>query len=312
MPFAVGGNARIRTNIPAENAYNTLDVTNKNISLRQLRLSTGKRINNAGDDVAGYITSRALQARNGALKSALYAVGDAQNVSNIIMDSLDNINNLLTNIKDAAAQAATGAMGTDERVALAKAAYRMAQQIQTVVDSTVFGGSQLLTGRFYAEFVVGSSAAHNLLTLAIDLTTGNTDFNIPSNNFNVNSLSVAVFAGVTSLDLNQLNNVSANDLGIFAPSVMHLTLASLANAINNVNKVASYLGGIVNRLGSQEELLKNQMVNYNAAISRIEDSDIAKEQLELVKAQFLQQASLISLAQANANPQAFLQLIRGQ
>lgn len=310
MPFAVGGNARIRTNIPAENAYNTLDVTNKNISLRQLRLSTGKRINNAGDDVAGYITSRALQARNGALKSALYAVGDAQNVSNIIMDSLDNINNLLTNIKDATAQAATGAMGTDERVALAKAAYRMAQQIQTVVDSTVFGGSQLLTGQFYAEFVIGSSATHSLLTLAIDLTTGNTDFNIPSNNFNVNSLSVGVFAGVTNLDLNQLNNVSANDLGIFAPSVMSLTLASLANAINNVNKVASYLGGIVNRLGSQEELLKNQMVNYNAAISRIEDSDVAKEQLELVKAQFLQQASLISLAQANANPQAFLQLIR--
>lgn len=310
MPFAVGGNARIRTNIPAENAYNTLDVTNKNISLRQLRLSTGKRINNAGDDVAGYITSRALQARNGSLKSALYAVGDAQNVSNIIMDSLDNINNLLTNIKDATAQAATGAMGTDERVALAKAAYRMAQQIQTVVDSTVFGGSQLLTGRFYAEFVIGTSATHSLLTLAIDLTTGNTDFNIPSNNFNVNSLSAGVFAGVTNLDLNQLNNVSANDLGIFAPSVMSLTLASLANAINNVNKVASYLGGIVNRLGSQEELLKNQMVNYNAAISRIEDSDVAKEQLELVKAQFLQQASLVSLAQANANPQAFLQLIR--
>ncbi len=310
MPFAVGGNARIRTNIPAENAYNTLDVTNKNISLRQLRLSTGKRINNAGDDVAGYITSRALQARNGSLKSALYAVGDAQNVSNIIMDSLDNINNLLTNIKDATAQAATGAMGTDERVALAKAAYRMAQQIQTVVDSTVFGGSQLLTGRFYAEFVIGTSATHSLLTLALDLTTGNTDFNIPSNNFNVNSLSAGVFAGVTNLDLNQLNNVNANDLGIFAPSVMSLTLASLANAINNVNKVASYVGGIVNRLGSQEELLKNQMVNYNAAISRIEDSDVAKEQLELVKAQFLQQASLISLAQANANPQAFLQLIR--
>jgi flagellin len=311
MPFAVGGNARIRTNTPAENAYNTLDVTNKNISLRQLRLSTGKRINNAGDDVAGYITSRALQARNGALKSSLYAVGDAQNVSNIIMDSLDNINNLLTSIKDSAAQAATGAMGTDERVALAKAAYRMAQQIQTVVDSTVFGGSQLLTGNFYAEFVIGTNATHSLITLALDLTTDNADFNVASHNFNVNSLTVGVFAGVTSLDLTQLNNVAADDLGIFAPSAMSLTLASLANAINNVNKVAAYLGGVVNRLGSQEELLKNQMVNYNAAISRIEDTDVAKEQLELVKAQFLQQTSLVALAQANTNPQAFLQLIQG-
>jgi flagellin len=52
-------------------------------------------------------------------------------------------------------------------------------------------------------------------------------------------------------------------------------------------------------------------VNYNAAISRIEDADVAKEQLQLVKSQFLQQASLVSLTQANANPQAFLQLIQG-
>jgi len=64
-------------------------------------------------------------------------------------------------------------------------------------------------------------------------------------------------------------------------------------------------------LTSQEDLLKGQIVNYNAAISRIEDADVAKEQLELIKAQFLQQTSLISLAQANANPQAFLQLIQG-
>ncbi|MFW5663042.1 MAG: flagellin, partial [Bacteroidota bacterium] len=69
-------------------------------------------------------------------------------------------------------------------------------------------------------------------------------------------------------------------------------------------------GGIVNRLTSQEDLLKGQITNYKAAISRIEDADVAKEQLELIKSQFLQQASLVSLTQANANPQAFLQLIQ--
>ena len=105
MPFAVGGNSRIRTNIAAENAYNSLEFANRDISLRQLRLSTGKRINNAGDDVAGYITSRALAARNGALKAATKAVGDAQNITNIVMDSLDNIYNLLNIIKDSTATA---------------------------------------------------------------------------------------------------------------------------------------------------------------------------------------------------------------
>lgn len=311
MPFATGGNARIRTNIAAENAYNSLEISNRNISLRQLRLSTGKRINNAGDDVAGYITSRALLARSGAMKAALNAVGDAQNVANIAMDALDNINQLITTIKDSTASAASGAQGTDEKVALAKAAYRMAQQIQTVVDSTVFGGSQLLAGGFSANFVIGLNAVNTLLTLSVDMTTGNTDFNIESQNFDVNGLDTTSFAGITGLNLESLDSVSAGNLGMFSDSQMHITLTSLANALNNVNKVAAYLGGIVNRLNSQEDLLKFSITNYNSAISRLEDADVAKEQLELIKSQFLQQTSLTSLAQANQSPQSFLRLIQG-
>lgn len=288
-----------------------MDISNRDISLRQLRLSTGKRINNAGDDVAGYITSRALMARNGSLKAALLAVGDAQNVSYITMDSLENINDLLIKIKDATAQAASGATGTDEKIALAKAAYRFAQQIQTVVDSTVFGGRQLLDGTFSAAFVIGSNATNSLLTLGVDLTYTNSEFNVESNYFNVNSMRTNFFGGITGLDMRDFNNVNANDLGIFDFERIQTTLTSLADAINNVNKVASFVGGIVNRLNSQEDILKNQIVNYNAAISRIEDADVAKEQLQLIKSQFLQQASLISLTQANANPQAFLRLIQG-
>lgn len=310
MPFAIGGNSRIRTNTPAENAYNALDVSNRDISLRQLRLSTGKRINNAGDDVAGYITARALTARNGAMQAALLAVGDAQNVSNIMMDSLENINNLLIKIKDATSQAASGAMGTDERIALAKAAYRLAQQVQTVVDSTVFGGRQLLDGTFSVDFVIGSNASNSLLTLTVDMTYGNSEFNVDSNYFNLNATNTGSFGGITGLDMTSFNSITAGNLGVFSTTQITVTLTSLANAINNVNKVAAFVGGIVNRLNSQEDILKGQIVNYNAAISRIEDADVAKEQLELIKSQFLQQSSLVSLAQANANPQAFLNLIQ--
>lgn len=311
MPSAVTNGARIRTNTPAENAYNSLDAANKNIALRQLRLSTGKRINSASDDVAGYITSRSLQARNGALKAALNAVGDASNVSNIAQDGLDNINTLLTQIKDNASSASSGALGTDEKVALAKASYRLAQQIQTVVDSTVFGGNQLLAGSFSAEFVIGNNAANNLLTLTVDLTTSNSDFNIDgaSNGFDVNSAATN-FAGVTGLNLGSLNSVATSALGIFSSSQIQTTLTSLSTALNNVNKVAAYLGGVTNRLNSQEDALRSQITNYNAAISRIEDADVAKEQLELIRGQFLQQSSLTSLAAANQSPQTFLQLLR--
>lgn len=318
MPTAIAQGSRIRTNTPAENAYNALQAASNNIALRQLRLSTGKRINTAADDVAGYITSRALQARNGALKKALLAAGEAMNVTAIAQDALDNISNLLTQIKDAASQASTGALGTAEKVALAKASYRLAQQIQFVVDSTVFGGKQLLWGNYSGTWAIGFYADNTILSIGVDLTTGNSEFNIASNNFNLNATSAATspagratnFAGVSGLDLESLNSVSESNLGIFSTTQIASTLTSLAMAIENVNKVAAYLGGIQNRINSHEELLKSQITNYNAAISRIEDADVAQEQLELIKQQFLLQASLISLTQANQQPQAFLQLFR--
>ncbi len=310
MPSAISNGGRVRTNTPAESAFNALGEANKSIANHQLRLSTGKRINSAADDVAGYITSRSLQSRSRALSSALNAVGDANSITGIASDGLDNINNLVSQIKDSASSASSGALGTDEKVALAKAAYRMAQQIQTVVDSTVFGGRQLLAGSFSAEFVVGTKGSGTLLTMAVDLSSTNaSDFNITGGNFDVNS-NAANFAGVTGLALASLNDVSTSALGVFSTANIQATMQSLATALNNVNLVASYLGGVTNRLASQESSLKSQSTNYNAAISRIEDADVAQEQLGLIRAQFMQQASITSLSQANQAPQNFLQLLR--
>ncbi len=312
MPTVFSGDSRIRTNIPALNAYNALISTNNDIALRQLRLSTGKRINSAADDVAGYITSRSLQARNDSLNSAVNAVGEAKNVTSITQDALDNINSLLTKIKENASTAASGALGTDEKIALAKASYQLTQQIQFIVGSTVFGGNQLIDGTFSGEWTVGYNAANSLLTVEIDLKNTQTaadKFNV-SAPFDLNAMSVSNFAGVTGLSLASLNEVTTTDLGVFSYTQIAVTLTSLASALNNVNKVASYLGGIENRLTSQESLLNSQVTNYKAAISRIEDTDVATEQMNLVKSQFLQQASLVSLAQANQNPQAFLKLFQ--
>jgi len=312
MPTAFTSGSRIRTNLPAENAYNALLSSSKSIASAQLRLSTGKRINAASDDVAGYITSRSLLARNESLKAALNAVGEAKNVTAISQDALDNVNELLTKIKESASTASSGALGTDEKVALAKSAYRLTEQVQFVVNSSVFGGRQLLDGAFSGEWTIGYNSGNNLLTIEVDLKNNSnsaTKFNL-ERGFDLNATSITNFAGVTGLDLAQLNNVSNSDLGVFGFSQIQSTLTSISSALNNVNKVAAYLGGIENRLNSQEDLLRSQITNYTAAISRIEDADVANEQLSLVKNQFLQQASLVSLAQANQNPQSYLQLFR--
>jgi flagellin len=321
MPTAISGGARIRNNNSADNAYNALMAANNSIALRQLRLSTGKRINSAADDVAGYITSRSLQARNSSLKSALKAVGEASNVTAISQDALDNISSLLNTIKESAASASSGALGTDEKVALAKSSYRLAQQIQSVVDSTVFGGKQLLQGGYSGTWTIGYYSNNNIISIGVDLTTGNvSDFNISNaDQFNLNATSDASttvggaslnFAGVSGLSLESLDSVSSSNLGVFSDTNLTSTLSSLSNALDNLNRVSAYLGGMQVRLNNQEDLLKSQITNYNAAISRIEDADVAEEQLALVKSQFLQQASMVSLTQANQNPQQFMQLFR--
>jgi flagellin len=322
MATAISGGSRIRTNTSAENAYNALKTANDNIAVRQLRVSTGKRINSVSDDIAGYITSKSLQARNSSLKSALKSVGEAKNVTAIVQDSLENIQGLLNDIKGLASNAASGALGTDEKVALAKGAFRLSEQIQTLVDSTVFGGRELLSGSFSGDWNVGFTAKNNLINISINLKSDNGgDYNIATStsvDFNLNATSgsdagnakAQAFAAVTGLDLEKLDEIDENDLGIFAQDKLSKTLTSLSSAITNVNKVASYVGGIDTRLTSQATLLTSQITNYNAAVSRIEDAEVAEEQLELIKAQFLQTASITSLTQANQNPQNFLQLFR--
>ncbi len=311
MPTVFSNESKIRSNLPAMNAYNALIAMNNDIATRQLRLSTGKRINSAADDVAGYITSRSLNARNEMLKASQNAVGEAKNVTALTQDALDNISGLLTKIKEMAATAASGALGTDEKVALAKAAYRLTEQIQTVVDATVFGGKQLLDGTFSGEWTIGFKANNALLTMEIDLKNtadAAAKFNVDAA-FDLKTTGTT-FAGVTGLNLSSLNAITSTNLGIFGYTQVSATLTSVQLALDNVNKVASYLGGIENRLTSQEDLIRSEITNYTAAISRIEDADVAQEQMNLIKAQFLQQTSLISLSQANQNPTAFLQLFR--
>ena len=315
MPTAVSSAGKIASNPQAEIAQMSILASSQKIAQGQLRIATGKRINSAADDVAGYITSRALQSRNGSLKAALNSTSEAKTVTAMTQDAYEEINSLLLKIKDNAATASTGSLGTDEKVALAKSSYELVKQIQLTVDSTVFGGKELIKGAFSGDFVVGFTATNTVLTLGIDLTTGNTSGMNISNasefNINATSSSVVNFAGVSGLDMNSLNSVSSSNLGIFSSSNIATTLTSLSSALTNMTRVTSFVGGVQNRLTSQEDLLKSQITNYNSAIGRIENADVAVEQMEMAKNNFLFQASMASFAQANQNSAIFIQMVRG-
>lgn len=285
-------------------AYDSLQKASNQIAQSQLRLSTGRRINSAADDVSGFITSRSLLARNSSLQSAIVSTGEAKNVTSIVQDSLDNVINLLTEIRYSATLASSGSIGTSEKVTLGRAAFRMAQQIETVVESTVFSGQQLLSGSYTASWILGYNGVNQALDVYLNLDKSNQDFNIESQNFSLNALTPVdnrniIFAGITNLDLRQLDNVSIDDLGIFSDEQIDNFIVSLSEAINNVAKVGSYVGGIERRLNSQNDILLSQITNYSNAISRIDDSDTAEEQLKLTRSQFLQQTLIIGISQSN-------------
>lgn len=306
MPSVTSLTGRIATNIPAKQAYDALQKASNEIANSQLRISTGRKINAAADDVSGYITSRSLIARNSSLESAIVSSGEAKNVTSIIQDSLDNIINLLKEIKSSATLASSGAIGTDEKVALGKSAYRLAQQIQSVVEGTVFSGKQLLDGSYSVSWILGYDAESSALDVGLNLDKSNIDFNVESQNFTLNSLNpesegTIIFGGVTNLDLRELDEVSSSDLALFSDEEIDSFIVSLSEAINNVAKVGSYVGGIERRLNSQSEILLSQISNYKGAIQRLDDADIASEQLKLTKNLFLQQSSLASISQSNSS-----------
>jgi flagellin len=302
------GSLVINTNVPAQNAYLALSNATQKLNDLQYQISTGKKLNKASDDIAGYITVNALKSRMSSLKVALASAGEAQSVASIAQDSLDNVKNLLMKIKDSASQASSGSLGTDEKVSLAKSAYQLSKQIQSVVDSAVYGGKQLLEGAFSGDWIIGVKKDDSMLTLELDLTKSNADFGL-TNDFDITDTS-ADFAGITGLTLGSLNDVTSTDLGIFSAANISTTLTSLTNALTSVSKVGSYVGGVSNRLDSSVELLNSLSTNYKASISRIEDLDQAEASMEQVRLQFLQQTSLTSLIQANTTPQSYLQLFR--
>ncbi len=313
MPSVTSLNGRIATNIPGMQANNSLQKSTKQIALSQLRLSTGRRINSAADDVSGFITSRSLLARNSSLKTAITSAGEAKNVTSIVQDSLDNVINLLTEIRYSATLASSGSIGTSEKVTLGRAAFRMAQQIETVVESTVFSGQQLLSGSYTASWIMGYNALNEALDVFLNLDKSNKDFNVESENFSLKSLNPEdngniIFAGITNLDLRELDNITNEDLGIFSDEEVDNFIESLSSAINNVAKVGSYVGGIEKRLNSQKDILLSQITNYSNAVSRIDDADTAEEQLNLTKSQFLQQTSIIGISQSNVSTLNYFRL----
>lgn len=274
--MALTGGARINTNIGAMNALNSLNTINRNLGMHQERLSTGKRINSSADDASGYVISKKMEGRIRSMGSALDNVGDAQSTFAVAEGSYQKIADLLVQVKERQTRFSNGALGADEKDAIAAEIKALGQEVDDIVTTTKFNGVQLLTSTFSASFQVGEASTE--------------------------TFSVAFGASVSS----------ANLLGTAAGSITSASVSGLTvdAGLKVVNDAIGVIGGSFNRLSAKEENLNTAITNTTAARSRIFDADIAKEQIQAAKLQILQQTSTSMLAQANQSAQVFLSLFR--
>ena len=275
--MALGDFTRINTNVSLLNAYNQLQATNQEMSTRQLRLATGSRLNAAEDDTAGFSIASSLRSKIRGQGQAQINIGDAKSLLTVAEGSLDSVMEILQTMKEKTVQAANDTMSSAERTQIDTQLTALSAEITDQLGDSKFNGTSLFTSTAFS-FQVGASAG--------------------------DSFSVTV--GTMTVD--QLG-VQAGAIDVSTAALATALMATIDTAITTIsNKVAS-VGDNQKRLTFKEGAITTAITNNEAALSRIADADFAKEQMELVKLQILQQTGIAAVAQANASTQAVVGLL---
>ena len=274
---------RIGSNLQAMDSLKSLYETNNKISVRQARLASGKRINTAQDDTAGYAIAKSLTARKNGLSSALSYVVNASSVLAIAEGGYQNQMDLLQTVKDKAVQAADDALSDDQRAAIDKQVYQLLTELDEIAAQTKWSGTSIINAATPFSFHVGGNTGEELLvTLAASL----------SSTYSLEALATEDGDG------NIGTGVDEADAAI---DTIDTAIDALATTIQTV-------GDTMVRLGKKESFLTTSVSNTDAVRSTYEDADFAVEQMELLKLQIMQQTSVVALAQANTSPAVVLQL----
>ena len=281
--MAIGDSTRINTNIAAFNALNSLKAINRNLEKSQLKLATGRRINEVADDPAGFVISTRLRARIRGLSVAFDNVGTAKNVLAIAEGGLSNISSILITMKEKVTQAASDTLGTAERDAIKTEINQLTEEIDDIVAETLFNEIPLIDGTYTNVSIQSGEESTNTLVFSL------------TQNHTATGLSVA------SDDVSN-NVVSAASAAI--------ALTNVNSALDLVSDSMQEIGAKIARFGVKESTLSIAITNTEATKGRILDADIAKEQLESTRLQILQQTATAQLAQANIIPQNVLALFQ--
>ena len=276
---------RISTNVSSLTGQRHLRDTRQLLDRSIERLSSGYRINRAGDDAAGLGISEKLRAKTRGLVQAQRNASDGISLIQVAEGGLGEVQNILVRLRELGVQAASDTMGQRERRYLNEEFQSLKAEIDRIANSTEFNGTYLLDG-------TGG-------TLDLQINTGG------DNTLGVDRLSFDAFR----LDVNA-DQLGLEEANVADKNGAQRCLALVDGALESVSSVRGELGAIENRLESTIRNISISVENLTSARSRIKDVDVADETAELAKYNILMQSGISVLTQANSIPQMALALLK--
>ncbi|WP_326514723.1 flagellin [Clostridium intestinale] len=270
----------INHNMNAMNAHRNMSINNGSAAKSMEKLSSGLRINRAGDDAAGLSISEKMRAQIKGLDQASRNAQDGISLIQTGEGALNETHNILQRMRELAVQASNDTNVTTDRDSIKEELSALASEIDKIATQTQFNTKDLF------------SAASTTVTLQVG---ANKDQTIAVTFSQMSSTALTVNSVANSVD------TSANATG---------AIDTINKAIESVSKERSKLGAVQNRLEHTVANLNNASENLQSAESRVRDVDMAKEMMSYSKNNILQQAAQAMIAQANQQPQNVLQLLR--
>jgi flagellin len=288
-----GQSFSVLNNLASVDAQRNLYFSNLGLNKTLGRLSSGKRIVEAGDDAAGLAIASGLKADHTALSQAVRNANDGIAIVQIADGALSKLTDMLVRCVTLAEQSASDTVGTDEKVTLNLEYQELMDEINRVIDVANFKGERLfsVTSAYQKSIYVGDTQLISYITISIGGPNGSTTA----------SMGLARADGTGAI-------VSASAIDTRERAVW--VLQALQGAIASVSRWRGVLGAQQNRLINSVAIIQVQSQNLQAAESVIMDANMAEEVVNMTKFQILLQSGMSSLAQANASAQLVLQLFR--
>ena len=284
----------INHNLSAMFANRNLGVTNSQLQSNMEKLSSGQKINRAGDDASGLAVSEKMRSQIRGLNQAEKNINNGVSFIQATEGYLQETTDILQRIRELSVQAANGIYTESDRMQIQVEVSSLIAEVDRIASCAQFNGMNMLTGRF------ARPTGENVVT-------GSMWFHIGANMDQRTQVYIGTMSA-TALGLRALG--TDEKMSLAAPDDANRAIGTLDEALKKINKQRADLGAYQNRLEKTVVGLDIGAENLQASESRIRDTNMASEMVDFTKNQILSQAGTAMLAQANQQGQMVLSLLR--